>query len=109
MAQIDTQVFALITGGTLFAVGILKKLFPKFMEGKEEVFSLSLPVLFVVAAKLLHAFQSTGWVEALLWAVGGGIGAGLGWDYAAKPILAKLFGKNEVKPSEPAKPEGGNP
>lgn len=117
MAQIDTQVFALITAGTLFVVAVLKKLIPKWMEGKEEVFSMLLPVLFVVIAKLLHGFQNTGWVEALLWALGGGIGAGLSWDYAAKPILGKLgtllgLGKTEAakpadapKPADPAAPK----
>jgi len=105
MTQIDTEVFALITVGTLFVVTVLKKLIPKFMEGKEEVFSMLLPVLFVVAAKLLHAFQNTGWVAALLWAIGGGISAGISWDYAAKPLLAKLlpafFGKKDGPPPDP--------
>jgi len=116
MATIDTQIFALVTAGTLFVVAVLKKLIPKFMEGKEEIFSMLLPVLFVVIAKLLHGFQNTGWVEALLWAIGGGIGAGISWDYAAKPLLAKLTGflsgpkadatkpADAPKPADPAKP-----
>jgi len=36
MDQIDAKVFALITAGTTSAIGILKKLFPGWVEGKEE-------------------------------------------------------------------------
>jgi Na+/proline symporter len=111
------EVFSLITAGTLFVVAVLKKIVPKFMEGKEEIFSMLLPVVFVVAAKLLHAFNpDLSWVKVLLWAIGGGISAGISWDYAAKPLLAKLTGflsgpkadaakpADAPKPADPAKP-----
>jgi len=110
----NLEVFALITAGTLFVVAVLKKLIPKFMDGKEEIFSMLLPVVFVVVAELLHAFKpDPGWVKLLLWALGGGISAGASWDYAVKPLLGKLlpgfFGKKEEKPAEPPKPADPNP
>lgn len=87
MDQIDGKVFALITGGTTAAVGILKKLFPEWVKGKEEGLAQAFPVVFVVIAKLSHAFQKTDWIEALMFAVGGGVGAGLVHDYLTNPLM----------------------
>jgi hypothetical protein len=87
MDQIDAKVFALITAGTTSAVGILKKLFPKWVKGKEEGLAQALPIVFVVIAKLAHAFKETDWIAALLFAVGGGIGAGLIHDYLTNPLI----------------------
>lgn len=87
MDQIDAKVFALITAGTTSAVGILKKLFPKWVDGKEEGLAQAFPIAFVVIAKLAHAFQGTDWVSALLFAVGGGIGAALVHDKIVNPLV----------------------
>ena len=87
MDQIDAKVFALITAGTTSAVGILKKLFPAWVAGKEEGLAQAFPIAFVIIAKLAHAFQGTDWVSALLFAVGGGIGAGLVHDYLTNPVM----------------------
>ena len=102
MSQIDSKVFALITAGTLLAIQILKKGLPKLIENREEVFALALPVLFTVAAKLFHAFHATGWVDALLWSVGGGVSAGLAHDYVMNPVLKMLFGKKDDAPASDA-------
>jgi len=106
MNQIDGKVFALITAGTLVVVQILKKALPKLIENREEVFAMILPILFTVIAKLAHAFTATPWVDALLWAAGGGVGAGLAHDYVMNPAiktLKGLFGKSDAAapPSEP--------
>lgn len=87
MDQIDAKVFALITAGTTSAIGILKKLFPTWVAGKEEGLAQAFPILFVIAAKLAHAFEKTDWVSALLIAVGGGVGAGLIHDYLTNPLM----------------------
>lgn len=87
MDQIDAKVFALITAGTTSAVGILKKLFPQWVEGKEEGLAQAFPIAFVVIAKLCHAFHGTDWVTALLFAVGGGLGAGLIHDKLTNPLM----------------------
>ncbi len=106
MNQIDSKVFALITAGTLLAVQILKKALPKLVENREEVFAGALPVLFTVIAKLAHAFQATPWVDALLWAVGGGVGAGLAHDYMMNPAInfvKGLLGKKDAPASDAPK------
>lgn len=98
MNQIDAKVFTLITAGTLIVIQILKKALPKLIENREEVVALVLPILFTVIAKLSHAFAATGWVDALLWATGGGVGAGLAHDYVMNPAikaLKGLFGKSD--------------
>lgn len=87
MDQIDAKVFALITAGTTAAIGILKKLFPLWIAGKEEGLAQAFPVLFVIVAKLLHAFQGTDWTTAMLMAVGGGLGAGLIHDKLTNPLM----------------------
>lgn len=87
MDQIDAKVFALITAGTTSAIGILKKLFPIWVAGKEEGLAQAFPIAFVVVAKLAHAFQGTDWVSALLFAVGGGLGAGLIHDKLTNPLM----------------------
>lgn len=106
MDQIDSKVFALIATGTVFVVGLLKKLFPTFMDKKEAVVAAILPVLFVVAAKLLHAFHATSWIDGLMFAVGSGVGAGVGYDYLLKPAL-QMFSKSAPAdaPADASKPE----
>lgn len=104
MNQIDVKVFSLITAGTLFAIQILKKGIPKLIENREEVFAMVLPVLFTVIAKKAHLFAATGWVDALLWSLGGGVGAGLAHDYVMNPLMKMLFGKKDAPPSDAPKP-----
>jgi hypothetical protein len=87
MDQVDAKVFALITAGTTAVIGIAKKLFPSWVSGKEEGLAQLLPVLFIISAKLLHAFQGTDWVSALLLASGGGLGAGLIHDKIVNPLM----------------------
>lgn len=87
MDQIDAKVFALITGGTTAAVGILKKLFPAWVKGKEEGLAQAFPIAFTIIAKAAGAFKETDWVTALLFAIGGGISAGLVHDYLTNPLV----------------------
>lgn len=106
MNQIDSKVFALITAGTLVAIQILKKILPKIVENREEVIAMALPILFTVIAKFAHAFQATPWVDALLWSLGGGVGAGLAHDYVMNPAMAfvkGLLGKKDAPTSDAPK------
>ena len=82
---IDAKVFTLIAAGTTTAVGILKKFFPKWMEGKEDGFAQLLPIIFTVSAKASGLFKGTEWLDALLFAVGGGILAGVAHDKIVNP------------------------
>lgn len=106
--EIDAKVFALISVGTLFAVAVLRKALPKWVVGKEEFLALILPVAFTVAAKALGAFKETDWVNALLWAVGAAMTAGVAYDKIASPTVeyaksARAAGPEQDKAAEAAK------
>jgi hypothetical protein len=90
MDEISVKVAALIAGGTTSAVGILKKLFPTWITGKEEALSQLFPVIFIVIAKLAGGFKNTEWVDAMLFAVGGGIGANVIHDKLVNPLMKGL-------------------
>jgi len=107
MSQIDVRVFALITTATVFVVGVLKKLFPKLVDDKEEIWAVALPVIFVVIAKATKQFHGTDWVDALLWALGSGVLSGASHDYGVKPFLA-LFVKAPSTSGEPTPPDSGS-
>jgi len=96
--SVDAKVFTLITVGTTAVVGLLKKFFPKLMEGREEGFALLLPIIFTIAAKYAGLFKATEWTDALLFAAGGGLVAGVIHDKAVNPAkkLAKsIFSKKK--------------
>ena len=92
---VDAKVFALIAAGTTAVVGILKKFFPKWIDGKEEALAQVLPILFTIVAKLAGAFKAAEWVDALLYAVGAGLGAGILHDKLVNPLMKGL--KREEK------------
>jgi hypothetical protein len=122
MNQIDAKLFALITAATVFVVGALKKCFPKLVDGKEEIWAVALPLIFVAIAKATSQFRETGWIDALLWAFGSGVVSGAAHDYAVKPgiaaakglllsIASMLFKKEPRMSGEPPPPAppGGEP
>lgn len=90
MDEINVKIAALIAGGTTSAVGILKKLFPAWIAGKEEALAQLFPILFVVVAKLAGGFKNTEWVDAMLFAVGGGLGANVIHDKLVNPLMKGL-------------------
>ncbi len=93
MDAIDAKVFALITSGTVATVGFLKKLFPAWVSGKEEAIAAALPILFVIIAKVCHGFKDTGWIDALAFALGGGLMAGVAHDKFVDPVVKGLSKK----------------
>lgn len=102
MEAMDGKVFGLIVLGTAFVLEVLKRLIPKLRANKDFLSGLALllPVVFTVIAKLTGQFADTGWVEALTWALGGGIGAGVTNDKILNPAL-KLFGLSGPSPAQP--------
>jgi hypothetical protein len=87
--SIDAKIFGIIIGGTTLVVGILKKLFPKWVDGKEEVLAQVFPIIFTMIAKLAGGFKATGWDEALIFAIGAGLGAGVVHDKLINPFTKK--------------------
>lgn len=99
IGQIDVKMFSLIAAGTLALIGALKKSFPAWVGGKEELLALALPVAFVVIAKLCGGLHGTEWVDALLKAVGAGVASGAAHDYILNPIIKNKAGDaGTVKP-----------
>lgn len=83
----DLKVFALMTAVTTGLVGGLKKAFPTWVSGKEELLALVIPVAFVIVAKIAGTFHDTDWVDVLLVAVGSGVGSGIAHDKIVDPVI----------------------
>ena len=98
MQTIDMKVFALITLATLVVVELVKSFFPKLVEGRESKVALLLPILFTVGAKALGWFHGTEWVDALMWAFGGGATSGVAHDKLLNPIKEMLSSLLPKKP-----------
>ena len=98
MQAIDMKVFALITLATLVVVELAKTFLPKLVDGKEAKVALLLPILFTVGAKALGWFQGTEWVDALMWAFGGGATSGVAHDKVLDPIKGMLSSLLPKKP-----------
>lgn len=94
----DIKVFALITAVTTAVVGGVKKAFPVWTSGKEELLAVVLPVTFTIIAKISGLFHETSWVDALLVAVGSGVGSGLAHDYLVDPVIHGKDGEKDAKP-----------
>jgi len=87
MDQIDAKVFAMIALGVTTTIGAIKKFFPTWTKGKEEALAAVLPVAFILIAKAFHGFKDTGWVDAMAWALGGGLAAGVAHDKILNPLM----------------------
>lgn len=88
MEHIDIKVFSLLMVGTAAIIGAIKKAFPTWTASKEPLLAVAVPVLMVVALKSSGLFKGSEWVDALLWAFGAGMGAGIFHDKAINPLLA---------------------
>lgn len=98
MQSIDAKVFSLIALATLVFVEVAKGLLPKLVEGKEAKIAMLLPILFTVGAKFAGFFQETQWVDALLWAFGGGAASGVAHDKILDPIKGLIGNVLHKKP-----------
>lgn len=93
METIDAKIFALLAGLTTALVGALKKAFPAWMTGKEPLLAIVTPVVLVVAFKVSGLLKGTEWPEAVIWAIGAGIGSQLIHD----KILDGVVKNKELK------------
>ncbi len=93
MDTIDAKVFSLVALATFFVVEFLKKVMPVKMTAERATqVAAILPILFTIGAKAGGLFQDTQWVDALLWALGGGVGAGVGHDKVWNPLMGVAKG-----------------
>jgi len=95
MESIDIKVFGLITLATLTLVGALKKSFENWVKGKEPLLALAIPVILTIAAKSGGLFKGTEWVDALTWAFGMGLTAGVAHDKITNPLMKNKKPKEE--------------
>lgn len=115
MEAMDAKVFTLIVAGTAFVLEVLKRMSPKLRASKNVVAGLALllPVVFTVAAKVTGQFAETSWIDGLLWAMGGGVGAGIANDKIVNPALKALSGllgaPDQTESEKPSSGGEGNP
>lgn len=86
----EIAALALVATLTTAFVGAIKKAFPKWTDGKEELLALALPMIVFVVFKTTHVVDLT-WARVVIDAVGGGLLAGVAHDKIVNPIMA---GKN---------------
>ena len=88
MQEIDAKVFAMLSAFTAAVVGAVKKAFPAWTNGKEELLAIVIPMALVVLLKLAGVFKGTGWDTAVVASIGMGLAAGLGHDKIVNPLMA---------------------
>lgn len=87
------QVLALVAVVTTAIVGALKKAWPTWVPGKEELLSMVVPIVIVPVLKLFHVADLT-WANVVITILFSGVGAGVLHDKVVNPLVA---GKKESK------------
>jgi len=90
--HIDIKVFSVLALGTAALIGGIKKAFPAWIANKEPLLAVVIPIALIIVFKATGTFKGTDWADALLWAFGAGMGAGVFHDKALNPLMA---GKND--------------
>jgi hypothetical protein len=90
------QVLALVAVVTTAIVGALKKAWPTWMTGKEELFAIVVPIAVVPILKLTHVSDLT-WANVVITILFSGVGAGVLHDKLVNPLLAGKKKNGEVK------------
>ena len=88
------QVLAMIAAFTTAIVGAVKKAFPTWTPGKEELLSIIIPVIAVPILKFSHVVDLS-WANVVITILFSGVGAGVLHDKLVNPLLAGK--KAEVK------------
>jgi hypothetical protein len=70
------------------AVGAIKKAFPGWMNGKEELLSLVFPIIIFPVLKTAHVIDAT-WATVVILILGGALGAGILHDKVVNPLMAR--------------------
>lgn len=88
MQNFDLTSLAGVAAFVTMLIGALKKLFPKWVDGKEPLLAVIFPVVIVVVLKLTGgAFGSESWVNAIIGAIASGLGAGVVHDKIVNPVI----------------------
>lgn len=77
----------MVATATTAIVGALKKAWPTWVTGKEELLSIVVPILLVPVLKLTHVVDIT-WANVVLTILFGGVGAGVLHDKFVNPLMA---------------------
>lgn len=92
------QILALVAAFTTAVVGAVKKAFPVWASGKEELLSIVVPIVVVPVLKLAHVVDLT-WANVVIVILFSAVGAGVIHDKLVNPLLAgKISNKSEPKP-----------
>jgi hypothetical protein len=81
------QVLALVAALTTAVVGAVKKAFPAWTTGKEELLSIVVPIVVVPILKFSHVVDMT-WANVVIVVLFSGVGAGIIHDKLVNPLLA---------------------
>ena len=95
MDQINLTTLSGVAAFTTAAIGGIKTMFPAWVDKKEPMLALAIPVLVVFLAKVTGAgFGQEGWVNAINGALAAGLGAQVFHDKVVNPVMgAKSEGK----------------
>lgn len=88
------QVLALVAIVTTAIVGALKKAWPTWVTGKEELLAMVVPILLVPVLKLTHVADLS-WASIIITVLFSGVGAGVLHDKIVNPLIA---GKGSGEP-----------
>lgn len=83
-----THALALVAVFVTGIVGAIKKAFPGWTNGKEELLSLVFPILIFPILKCAHVIDAT-WTTVVILILGGAVGAGILHDKVVNPLMAR--------------------
>lgn len=83
------QVIATLAMVTTAIVGALKKAWPTWMSGKEELFAMVVPIIVVPILKITHVTNADmTWANVVVTILVTGLGAGVFHDKVVNPLMA---------------------
>lgn len=81
------QVLTLVAVVAMAIVGALKKAWPTWVTGKEELLAIVVPIVLVPVLKLSHVIDVT-WANVVVTILMSGVGAGVLHDKILNPLMA---------------------
>lgn len=82
----QSQVLVAVAAFVTALVGAIKKAFPKWADGKEELLSLVGPTVILPVLKLAHALDLS-WANVAVMVLVIGAGSGVMYDKLVKPFM----------------------
>ncbi|MGH7260558.1 MAG: hypothetical protein ACREI9_07725 [Nitrospiraceae bacterium] len=97
--QWDIATYPGLIAAVVAIIGLLKKLFPEWIEKKEPVLGLGLSYTLGISAKLFlpGAFKDVHWVVYMISLLAVAAGAKIGHDYFVNQIIANKAAPDEKK------------